>query len=313
MPSQLTQQLKKHIDEGVAMERSVLRMLDSMLRTTTDPKLKRAIETHQRTTREHIERLRGRLSAYGSRPSLVRQAGGAAGATVKGAVDVVRRDKPARNARDGFATEQMEVAAYELLERVARKAGDEETAAVAQQNRAEDEAMAKTIAGSWDAVAEETTRAGGSSSGGGSKAAKAGQLVKNPIVLGLGSVAAGVLFGRRGGSSSGSAGPPLDTMTKAELQQRATDAGIEVRRDMTKQQLVEALEGQDAAAAPKKASPPQIQKFLKDVGYPAGRDQLVKEAERRGADLNVRDTLKRLPRKRFNDPTEVSEALKTLP
>jgi ferritin-like metal-binding protein YciE len=44
----------------------------------------------------------------------------------------------------------MELAAYDLLERVAERAGDAETVAVAQRIRAEEDAMATTLGGSWD-------------------------------------------------------------------------------------------------------------------------------------------------------------------
>jgi ferritin-like metal-binding protein YciE len=48
----------------------------------------------------------------------------------------------------------MEIASYELLERVAKKAGDKETAKVARQNREEEEAMARRISSKWNKVAE---------------------------------------------------------------------------------------------------------------------------------------------------------------
>ena len=44
----------------------------------------------------------------------------------------------------------MEIAAYELLERLAERAGDTKTAQVARQNRRDEESMAKKIAGNWD-------------------------------------------------------------------------------------------------------------------------------------------------------------------
>jgi ferritin-like metal-binding protein YciE len=145
-------QLVKHIDEAYAMEQGVLRMLDGMIRTTDDPQIKLDLQEHRRETEQHASRLKDRLEAHGESPSLVREAGGLIGALMKGVLDATRSEKAGRNARDAYATEHMEIASYQLLERVATRAGDEETAAVARQNRQDEEAMARTIDQMWDKV-----------------------------------------------------------------------------------------------------------------------------------------------------------------
>jgi ferritin-like metal-binding protein YciE len=48
----------------------------------------------------------------------------------------------------------MEIASYQLLERVAKAAGDVETAEVARRNRDEEQRVANKIDLIWDQVAE---------------------------------------------------------------------------------------------------------------------------------------------------------------
>jgi ferritin-like metal-binding protein YciE len=157
----LQDQLTKHIDEAIAMEQDVLRMLDSMIETTEDEEIQSELRQHKLETERQSERLRERLEAHGAEPSFVREAGGVMGALMKSVVDVARSEKAGRNARDGFATEHMEIASYHLLERIAQRAGDEETAEVARQNRAEEEAMAKKLDQHWDRFAELSLRDAG--------------------------------------------------------------------------------------------------------------------------------------------------------
>lgn len=155
MPSQqLEDQLVKHIDEALAMEKSVLRMLDAMIGTTDDDEIKSDLRQHKLETEEHADRLERRLAAHNASPSTAREAAGIVGALMKGVADRVRQEKSGRNARDGYATEHLEIASYQLLERVATAAGDDETAEVARQNRADEEAMAKKIEANWDRFAE---------------------------------------------------------------------------------------------------------------------------------------------------------------
>ena len=144
---ELEQQLVKHIDEALGMEHNVLRMLDGMIETTDDTEIKASLQRHKAETERHATRMRQRLEAHGESPSTVREAGGVLGALMKGVVDMARGENAGRNARDGYATEAMEIASYQLLERIAQKAGDEETVEAARLNRADDERMARRSTG----------------------------------------------------------------------------------------------------------------------------------------------------------------------
>jgi ferritin-like metal-binding protein YciE len=61
-------------------------------------------------------------------------------------------DTPAKLAGFAYAFEHLEAAAYELLKRVATRAGDAETAAVADSILGEERAAAAKIAERWDEI-----------------------------------------------------------------------------------------------------------------------------------------------------------------
>src|ERR687893_608929 len=152
----LQQKLVDYIEDAHAMEQNVSRMLDSMISTTDDPEITEILRHHKEDTERHEQRLRERLDALGAGTSARKQAQTIATALMKGAADQVRGDQAGKNARDGYVSEHMEIAAYQLLERLAERAGDAETAEVARQNRADEEEMARRIDASWDRTVELT-------------------------------------------------------------------------------------------------------------------------------------------------------------
>jgi hypothetical protein len=102
--------------------------------------------------------------------------------------------------------------------------------------------------------------------------------------------------------------------TKAELYDQAKRLGIEGRSKMNKPQLARAVSRRrgrsgGGGSSKAKASPFDVQAFLEGVGYPTRKQRLLREAESQGADRRVRATLRRLPDKSFDSPTQVSEAI----
>lgn len=145
--------LIRHIDEAHALEQTVTRMLDGLTHSTDDQELVDRLEQHKRETQRHESLMRGRLEAHGAQPSMVRQAAGMLEAYLKMPLDLLRGDGTGRGARDVYVTEQLEIASYELLRRVAERAGDEETARACRDILDEERAMAAFVEERWDSLA----------------------------------------------------------------------------------------------------------------------------------------------------------------
>src|SRR5215216_813800 len=108
----LNQKLVDYIEDAHALEQNVSTMLDSMIATTDDPEIEEILKHHKEETERQEERLRERLDALGAGTSTRKQAQTVAAALMKGAADHVRGDQAGKNARDGYVTENMEIAAY---------------------------------------------------------------------------------------------------------------------------------------------------------------------------------------------------------
>ncbi len=96
------------------------------------------------------ERSLGRLYQDRTLGVIARPSGDAVGRTCGG--------KASKDARDGYIAEHMEIATYELLKRLADRAGDPWTAEVARRNQADEETMARKITWSWDKLLDLTLR-----------------------------------------------------------------------------------------------------------------------------------------------------------
>jgi ferritin-like metal-binding protein YciE len=154
----LRRKLVEYVQNVHAMEQNVLLMLDSIILTTEDSDLTAMLREHKEETRRQERRLNERLKALGGLDltSTGKDVVAIVTAQAKGVADLWRTDKAVRNARDAYVTEHLEIAAYEVLERLAVRAGDPETAEVARTNRAEEETMAKKVASNWDSFLDLT-------------------------------------------------------------------------------------------------------------------------------------------------------------
>src|SRR3954451_4026696 len=146
----LDEQLDKYLADAHSIEEQALAQMRTAPDIAGDRGLADAFLQHREETERHEQLVRERLTARGAKPSrfkdLLMSIGG------KGFVLFARSqpDTPGKLTFHAYSYEALEQGSYEMLERVARRAGDEETARVAHDILAEEYAMGRRLADRFD-------------------------------------------------------------------------------------------------------------------------------------------------------------------
>jgi ferritin-like metal-binding protein YciE len=151
--------ISQYLNEAQATEQALIQTLAAHIAMTPAGSYREALEGHLEETREHSRSVGERLREVGPDPGLagiavwaaergIGLAGGVAGrlfAVWKAPIDMLRggsgEEKLLKNAKDECASEALEIATYEALERLAQAVGDSETARLARRIRGEEERM----------------------------------------------------------------------------------------------------------------------------------------------------------------------------
>jgi ferritin-like metal-binding protein YciE len=160
-PDNIGTQLDKYLADAHAIEAQAIQMLQASKKIGGDPRLDRLYAEHLDETRTQQQLIEQRMRERGASPAAVKDAALRLGALNWGGFFAAQPDTPVKLAGFAFAFEHLEIAAYELLRRVAQRAGDEETAAMAQQIRQQERAAAERIMGSFDVAVEAALRVQG--------------------------------------------------------------------------------------------------------------------------------------------------------
>ena len=180
MTDKMRAQLVAYLKDAHALEQMSLTMTAASAKATKDPVLRAVFEHHHDETQEHERLIRERIEAYGEKTSTLKDVGARVAALAKGAAAMVPGDTPGRLARDGYVQEHTEIASYELLRRVAERAGDRETADVAQRILGNERETAEKLAATWDHAADLSLRAAGEAPSTGAGSAEAAGTTGNP-------------------------------------------------------------------------------------------------------------------------------------
>ncbi len=146
------QKVAQYLEEAHASELALTRVLQSQIAMTPRGRMRNVLEAHLHETRNHAQRVRGRLNELGHGPNPLQAVLGAAQGAVgqalalgKAPLDLLRgsggEEKVLKNAKDACATEALEIATYTAIEHLARAVGDRTTADLATSIRGDEEKM----------------------------------------------------------------------------------------------------------------------------------------------------------------------------
>jgi ferritin-like metal-binding protein YciE len=147
-------ELVRTLKEAHALEKQAIQLLEKGAKIAGDEEIGAIYRAHLLQTNEHERYVAERLDAHGESPSKTMDAATQAAALGLGAVTQAAPDTPTRLATAAFAFENLEIAAYRLLSRLAQRAGDEKTREVAERILEQEEAAAELVAGTLDRAVE---------------------------------------------------------------------------------------------------------------------------------------------------------------
>ncbi len=150
----LEEQLRKYLADAHAIEKQAETLLEKGPKLAGTDTLAHIYEEHLVETRDHAEAIEERLQALGGDPSSIKDAAMRLGALNGGAFFQAHPDPPGKLAGFARAFEYLEVGGYEQLKRVALRAGDEQTAQLADRILAQEREAAKRIAGAFEGAVD---------------------------------------------------------------------------------------------------------------------------------------------------------------
>jgi ferritin-like metal-binding protein YciE len=160
-PADLTEQVVKYLADAHAIENQSIQMLEAGQKIVGEGELAKTMREHLDESRAQQAAVEARLQALGGSPNKLKDAALRLGALNWGGFFKAQPDTPAKLAGFAYALEFLEVGGYEQLKRVAQRAGDDETARIAERILLEERAAAGAIAANWDGAVDATLEARG--------------------------------------------------------------------------------------------------------------------------------------------------------
>ena len=157
--------LPKYLADAHAIEEQAIGLLERAPKLVDDAELENVFSHHLAETREHAELVQARLRSLDDDTSSLKDAAMRLGALNWGSFFQGHPDTPGKLTAFAYAFEHLEIGGYEQLKRVAIRAGDEETAALADRILAEERTAAARIAEHFDEAVTLALAAQGATAG----------------------------------------------------------------------------------------------------------------------------------------------------
>jgi ferritin-like metal-binding protein YciE len=146
--------LDTYLADAHALEEQSIQLLERGEKIAGDPALARIYADHLEESRKHARLIEDRLGAMDESTSTVKDAGLRVGALNWSLFFTAQGDTAAKLAAFVYAVEHLEIGGYELLRRVAQRAGDTATVQLADGILADERAMADRVFGAFDLAFE---------------------------------------------------------------------------------------------------------------------------------------------------------------
>lgn len=157
-PEALPEQVRKHLQEAHALESQGAKLLEKAEDLAGDSALADIYRLQHAQTQDHLAALEARLTALGDDTSTLKDSAMKLGALNWGMFFKAQQDTPAKLLAFAYAVQHLQIAGYELLQRVARRTADGETQALAARLGEQTAKMAKKLSTQVDVAVDATLR-----------------------------------------------------------------------------------------------------------------------------------------------------------
>lgn len=146
--------LIRHLRDVHALEEQSIKTLERAIELCPDEQIGETYREHLEQSHEHSQQITERIKAHDVEPSAVKDLTMRSGAIGLRQLAEIPPDTPVKLAMHLYAFESLEISAYEFLVRIAREAGDQETADAAEKILEQERAAAEKVQSTFDQCVE---------------------------------------------------------------------------------------------------------------------------------------------------------------